>query len=528
MRQTYKGLLLVAIALAASCERSDPEEKMFSNEVIRFSADVPATKDFLNSGGLAVDGTKFEVYDYLSGYNGTISNHSNGEEFQYFGSHITYDSNQDAGKRWVFDGNAAYRWTHTGTHHFFGWLTMDPSYASVLNTASYFSNPAFNSASKSLSLSKSIQASSPQYDFLYSDIEAVDMADAIPETVPLPMRHLFAALGMSIANYSEAAVKVLSVTLPEFPARNAVKLDYSGSGVALTSPSGGAYPDPDYDSSNPFFTTSPIPAAGITLGAKSGQTVEYDVFNGTQVTQASPLTYRMVWPVSAARLRPTTAYTGSDPEREHPATDSLIVVRYSVNNIESNVRIKFPADYDDPQNTGMFLRPGVKTHLQLQFLDKQILLKYTALPWQYEEFPMSFEGDAISSTQLKFTENTYHSGGKVTDATGKHDVIELIQGSTAGNYVATGTFYIYTPVNATLTVGLGGNADDFIVSLNGGSESITINPERDGGLINFSIRPNGTPQSGSRCSLHFSVRNNGRESDADTEINRDKYYVVIP
>lgn len=534
MRQSYSALLLLTALFAAGCERTSPDEAVFSSETIRFTASVPETRALLESGSLTEDGTKFKVYDYLSDYNGTISGHS-GEEFAYFDDNITYDGSATPWK-WVFDADASYRWTHTGVHKFVGWLMLDPSNPTRLNTNTFFNpyTPAFSGSTHNVSLTKSLQANSDQYDFLYSDIVPVDVDNGIPESVPLPMQHLFSALGLSVSNFSESPVTVYSVTLPEFPAKNSVKLEYGdlSGNVAVTSPSGGAYPDPVYDSNNPFLAATTLPSAGVSLPAKSGNTVSYDVFSGSQVTQASPQSFKLVWPATYACVCPETPYTGpktgDNATRDYMAADSLIVVDYAQNGVrvQHPIRIKFPNDPDD--RSQFFLSPGTKTHLDLQFLDKQILLKFSVLPWQYEAFPMSFEGDAISSTQLKFTEGTYSDGGKVTDASGKHQVIELIQGSSAGNYVATGTFYIYTPVNATLTVGLGGNADDFTVQLNGGNESTTINPERNGGRVDFKIMPNGTPQRGARVSLHFSVRNNGRESDADTEINRDHYYVDIP
>ena len=84
---------------------------------------------------------------------------------------------------------------------------------------------------------------------------------------------------------------------------------------------------------------------------------------------------------------------------------------------------------------------------------------------------------------------------------------------------------------------MSGNTEDFFVSMDSGlptngighgSESITIDPHRDGGEITLTVRPKGTPTSGSRIFLHFAVRNNGRDSDADTEINRDSYMITIP
>ena len=194
------------------------------------------------------------------------------------------------------------------------------------------------------------------------------------------------------------------------------------------------------------------------------------------------------------------------------------------------MKIKFPTN----SNTQWFITAGKITHLSLQFLNKQISLSFTIKDWQFEKYPMSYENDAISATQLKFTLNTY-TGGETERINGvKHTVIKLTSSSTAGSYIATGSFKIFTPVNGVLTVGLGGNADDFNVTLQsgdatyGGTESITINPSRDGGKITLSIRPVGTPAHGSRCFLHFGVRNNGRDSEADSEINRDAYIVEFP
>ena len=384
MRQSYKALLLVVAALlaGAGCERTDPDEKVFSSEFIRFSADVQSTKGFLDQSTITYDNTQFKVYDYLSGYTGSISGHSDGTEFMYFDSDITYDDSREEGKQWVFHDDAAYRWTHTGTHKFFGYLLQDGQDYGHLKTSSFFSTytPATEST-HAITLGKTFTKDSYQYDFLYSDLQAVNTDDGIPATVPLPMNHLFAALGMSVSNFSEAAVEVLSVTLPEFPAKNTVKVDWGDltGNVAVTSPSGGAYPDPVYDSAAPFMTTGAFPSGGVTLPAKSGNTDEYDVFTGTKISDSNPLTFKMVWPVSISRLRPENPYTGpqtgANVGREYQATDSLICVSYRVNGISSSVRIKFPAEFDDPQHTGMFLRAGTKTHLNLQFLDKQILLK---------------------------------------------------------------------------------------------------------------------------------------------------------
>ena len=240
----------------------------------------------------------------------------------------------------------------------------------------------------------------------------------------------------------------------------------------------------------------------------------------------------MCWPVSLAALEPTVTGLDSGGNPTYSSTSPLISVRCKVGaEAARTIEFRFPK-LDGAVDA---ITAGKKTHLKLLFANKQVLLSYEILPWQYEEFPMEFEGDAISSTQLKFVDGTYTDGGKVTENGVKHVVIQLKESSEAGYYVAKGTFKIYTPVNATLSVAMSGDTEDFNVCLDSGNtntgngtESITIDPQRDGGLITLTIWPNGTAARGKKVYLHFAVRNGGRDADADTEINRDHYKVVIP
>ena len=158
----------------------------------------------------------------------------------------------------------------------------------------------------------------------------------------------------------------------------------------------------------------------------------------------------------------------------------------------------------------------------LQFLDKQIKLQFQVLPWDYEEVPMSFEIDAVNATQLKFVDGTYSDAGKVFEADGVTTTqqIAVLNGKTI-----EGSFNIYTPVGAHIQIGVSGDIDYFTVT----PSATTVNPEHAGGKIVLKIIPNTSkPRTRNvKIKMHFSVIRNGREMDADTEINRDNYTIIM-
>ena len=340
------------------------------------------------------------------------------------------------------------------------------------------------------------------------------------------MKHLFGAIGVTISNNSDLDVTIYGVRFLNFPNTNTVALEYGD----LTGNMVLSYPEP---AASGFFLPNKMNTP-ITLYNRHHATLAdktYDAITGTELSDDADPSYYLSWPMLRSTLEPVgTTYDG-DGNPVYSSSAPLIAIDCKVGTqTRKELTIKFPSITDTPS----FITAGKKTHLALQFLNKQIGLSFTIKDWQFEKYPMSYESDAISATQLKFTLNTYIDGGTEKINGVNHAVIKLTSSSSAGNYIATGTFKVFTPVNGTLSVGLGGNADDFIVSLQGGdeifggTESITINPSRSGGKITLSIRPNGTPAHGSRCFLHFAVRNNGRDSSADSEINRDGFIVEFP
>ncbi len=539
MRSIYRisGIIILS-ACILSCRRTDPMEAVFApEEIVLDAAPSAETKGFLNTGSLTVDGTQFQMFDYLSGYTGTLTDgggaqHSDGEEFQYFENTLTYKSGATPWQ-WLFGDVASpshYRWTRTGTHHFYGWMLKDatagtaPDSPSNRVSSSFFTT--YTPGTKMLTVGKSLTVDSPQYDFLYSDVVPVDViADGIPQKVDMPMKHLFGAFGITISNNSTLDIIVYSVRLKNFPGNGTATLDYDMiNGVALSQPdptSAGTYTYWDNKISSSFTLYNRNHAQGGKV---------YDCLTGTEIPSGGQPQFRLCWPMSFNALEPTKVEDDEDGNPVYSASSPLIEVRYAeAGKADGTITFRFPK----LEGATQAITAGKKTQLNLNFADKQIILSYDILPWLYKDFPMAFEEDAISATQLKFVENTFVSMPKVTDDSGKHDVIQLTASSTEGPYTAKGTFKVYTPVNAQLLVTLSGNGEDFVVTLDsgnstGGTQSITIDPHRDGALITLRIKPKGTPKSGSKCYLHFGILNNGRDSDADTEINRDNYMIVIP
>lgn len=537
---------LELLALLQSCTRietDDPGVPAETAEGIAFAPDVVSTKGLLNAGDINRTGTKIKVYDYLSGFDGEIEGNTitPGQTLQYFTNQITFDATES---KWPYcDPATTYPWTKSGNHAFFGWLTEDqhPGYLSPFKATNIFGNgqPTFNETTRVLTVPTTVlTTSTEQFDFSYSDVVAVDAATrVVGSAVPLRLKHFFGAIGITITNNSKNDVKVYSVQLKNFPNRANATIDFSSNASATVDAtyyelrSTGTY---DYW---PNKITNPLTLYNI--NDSNGGKV-YDVSNSALVAEGGVPNYFLAWPMSYRYLEPTVESVDDEGVVTYTAASPLIEVKYgdlsSTADNASTFTYRFPK-VNDPDATQAIIA-GKKYSLDLSFADHQIIVSFNQLPWTFEEYPMAYEGDAISTTQLKFTEGTYVSAPKYTTADGiRHDVIQLSPSSTAGEYIAKGTFKAYTPVNGVLTVGVSGNTEDFIVSLDSGlsptgpgrgSESIAIEPHRDGGQITLTVRPSSTSSSGSRIFLHFAVRNNGRDASADTEINRDNYMITIP
>jgi hypothetical protein len=157
---------------------------------------------------------------------------------------------------------------------------------------------------------------------------------------------------------------------------------------------------------------------------------------------------------------------------------------------------------------------GKKVHFTIQFSDKMIQLTTKVLPWDYNEYDVDYaEGTLVVPTGLKFDPSTCSIIDNVaTVVSGKNPV---------------GTFTIMAPVGGEWFVGLSGDTEYFTISPTSG----TIDPNNTAsGRVTLTVTPNlGLARpTDKQVKLRFTVIANGREIDAQSEINRDDWIILLP
>lgn len=487
----FFAVLLLSAGLLASCSKSSGiEEPVVPQEPETPTAKLPnitfgkpGTKAMLNDADLKTNGSKIHVYDLLSGYTGVTFEGWN-PNTPYIDEEIIYDGNVV----WKYASEGVYPWTATGTHKFFGYLTYDKK--------SDLTNPVTPTLSGTTMTVPSITftPASAQFDFLYSDMVTRDAATKDYSVVPLTFKHLFTALSVEVESKTDTKVRLKSITFAGLKNKNTAS-------IAFATPSEVTYGTSSVDGS--FFPTM---ASYIELD-------EDEVYDPLTKTEApSERTYFLLWPQTIDDVAPTNLET--DPTRQaqgytHLSTDSLIVVDYDLlvaGTWEHHAtRMKLPK---------MAWEAGKKYHFTIQFSDKLIQLTTKVLPWDYNEYDVDYsEGTVVVPTGLKFDASTCSVSGNVaTVVSGKNPV---------------GTFTIMAPVGGTWMVGMTGDTEYFSISPTSG----TIDPNgAESGRVSITVTPNLSlaRPADKQIRLKFTVTANGREVDAQSEINRDDWIILLP
>ena len=298
------------LALSACSEKQlGPDSGTADGPEIRFgvSEQGSGTKALIEADGLAVAGTQLHVFDILTGFNGTVNGQSpvNGE-LTYIDKTIGY-----VGSAWPFvtpatnaaETPAYYRWTKTGTHKFFGYLTKDPA-------GNTFTGATMSGKVLSISERALTPATTPQFDFLYSDIITRDAATGPYTAIPLSMSHLFTALSVELINETIVPIEDVQVSFIDVHPTQSATIDW-GDPVTETVNNVTKY--------YPRVTYTPGDAAELVLG-----TADLPGFVEGQTPAVTPLftdandaeEYRLLWPQSdldAASVKVTyLASSGTD------------------------------------------------------------------------------------------------------------------------------------------------------------------------------------------------------------------------
>lgn len=306
------------LALSACSERQlGPDSGTTDGPEIRFgvSEQGSGTKALIEANGLTATGSKAQlhVFDILTGFVGSVGTQTSDgtTPITYIDKTIGY-----VGSAWPFvktdgtaDTPAYYRWTKTGTHTFFGYLTKDPAGNSFAGTATMGTG---ENAKKLTISSFAMLPTTTQFDFLYSDIIERNAATGPHTPIPLEMRHLFTALSVNIVNETVAPINNVSISLTGVHPTQSATIDW-GNPVAVTVN--------NVTKNYPLVTYTPGTAAELSLGAANlpapaqGETSSTTpLFAGTQGDANSY--YRLLWPQSgldAASVKVTyLASSGTD------------------------------------------------------------------------------------------------------------------------------------------------------------------------------------------------------------------------
>ena len=502
--------IIVSVALlfiAVGCHKEGDEDSTYRSETIHF-AGGEVTKAFLEQNGIEKTGTQVKVYDFLTGFDGTINGVTvtPSDRVKYVDEVIEY--NESSTNKWPFLIVAhEYRWTRSGTHRFFGWLHKDRPFTPGLvpadekTTESFFgSSPVLNESTLVMTTpSYTWTKNSPQYDFVFSKQAVLrNAASGDYSDVILPMKHLFTAVSITLENMSTSTA--IEVTGLSTVYQGEDLLLHSGYATVDFSVNGELTPTYTLtgDAEHPLFDASAM--SGITVGV--GQ--KYDLLSGTNLTTSGSPTFYLTWPLTLGQVSPGPSGEDIFGDKYYLESEKILALSYSANGRPSEtVRIPFPQKA---------WRAGTKMHMNIEFTDKAISIVAETLPWDYNEQEMSFNGESL----------VVPDGGKlvIEGMSSLQDNAKVYL--TTENPELTCKLSISSLKGSTLVIKKIG-ADPAYFTLDPASLTIT------GGQLSFKIRGSSLPTGGVErtCKLSFSVElPDGREIDGDSEIlGNDHNYI---
>ena len=504
-RHTAQSLLFAALVCllpaAISCEKhgdTPKEPDTLAPIPIRFGAN-PVSRALLESNNFRTDGNRLKIYDFLTGFEGKVDGVSwPAEGAFYIDDILYYDSNADAAI-WQYQSEDSYVWTNSGTHRFFGYLTEDAVEDSdnhLMTTDLFGTLPnidlSFGDPRQVIPVT-TMTSETPQLDFVFSEVYNRTQSGSSHDysSIPLRFQHLFSAISITVENtMDEDDVVLESLSFGGIHNRQ-------GASIAFGPTTQLAYNDPtsvgDFLQGKTYGTL-----AHKTIVNDEAVTEKYDAFTGIKVDASHPAEYRLVWPQSADVVSPQ-----SEPDAlgRYPVTDSLISIGYTLKGIHYDKHVKFP--YTAWER-------GRKHQFNLMFSDRIIELTVRTDDWDYHEFSQSFIDKSIEGGRLEVDGPAIIEGKTATVDAGKTIKCH---------------FHLRTPQGGTWVIGKVGDVEYFTISPNTG----TIDASQNGGRIDFDIIPNlSLPRDSDKViTLSCAVRMGDRESDANTELNRDKIKFIL-
>ena len=500
LHRTYAACLLAALALGASCTKTvyDEGQQTESPAISLSVTEAAQTRAMIDNTNFGTSGNRIQVYDFWTD-GSTESKYIDA----YAGPEVVSTSSQHIkGTTWPFVDKTSgelvrYNWTSTGVHKFFGWFAVDATTEDVsgnMTAESFFGNGfSFKEDTKVLSIpAKTLDQSTPQFDFLYSDINSVDVTTTIPSNVAMSFSHLFAAVSFGAKNTSNSVVKLLEFKVEKLYNAKSATINFSGSTPTVVYADG--------TQGDVFRRVAYSDAAAVTVPKDGSGTTMYNIFGQPGDGQE----FTLIWPQTTEQLYSDKKVSeDGDGNPVYPESYKMYV-SYTVDGVPFTKRINF-------DNT-LAWEAGKKYHYDIIFADKMVELKCVVNPWEYVSEDINFENQTVSVKEGS-TLSWVASESEVDDKNLKVAIKD--------NKPAVGTFTLDTPKGGRWFAYLSGDVDAFKIIDGEGPvgtpAKIQVQPAVDSPLRDYVVK------------VHFIVRTaDGKTLDADSVLQPKVYSIILP
>ena len=450
------------------------------------------TRTFISEDTFNAEGNQIRVYDYYVP--------SSGSAYHYFDGDLNGDGVKDGegdiveynGSDWPFLGGK-YNWTADGVHNFFGWLekTVDPDTKDTYTVQDLFGDDfAFIKERNILSFPMtSIDHTTPQFDFMYSDIHHRNLnVDPYFTSVPLNFHHMFTAVSFGADNTTNSTIEIKEFRIEKILNRRSLSIDFNGTDPVLT------YTDA---SQNQYLTRS---SDSFTLGP---ETSIKDIF-----TNSNSQSFMMLWPLESTYLYCPDPVedlnaNGEIEYSEYPS-DYKMYIKYQVGGATYEKRMNFS---DVPWVSGKCY------HYDIIFADKAVELIFVVKEWDYQHQDVDYTDASVGVESTGVL--TWDGTVSLINETQKTVTIVNAQ-------PAKGTFTIKAPLGGSWMISLSGDVNAFEVTPD--------NAEINGKTSHISVKPLiSDPKRDYTVKLKFAVRRaDGRIITADREVQPIVYTIVLP
>ena len=495
----------MALLALGACHRADPEgNKAEDLIVLQPSGSDVATKGFINAADLRTSGTTVKIYDVLTGFTGLID----GDDYDVT-DEVTYiDDTLVYGTDWSFGSGAAWRWTRTGTHKFFGWLEED----AISGLSADDMGVTYYASSKTLSVPAiAFEKTSPQFDMSYSNVAKVNVESVAfnpNASVILPLNHLFSALAVTIQNNGGSDATIVSVEMENLVNKKSATINYSGDTPTLTlTPSAAA----EQTNFLAHFVNKDFDQGGT----------KYDLVTGQLIASNAKGSYYMMWPQTTAEVGEVDSDGGI-----------RFVVKYTYDGIydEDGVTLHEYTATCYLAEAVNELKAGRKYAINLQFKGKSLEITAEVMPWDAKYYDLDYSKNTIQAYPQANNE------GVLWLYTWEYDEALEVWRWVAGprdrkitmdsGKSIKGDFTILSPISGRwqITTYPAEAAQYFTITPSSGSiESLVGEGDIFNGYVEFIISPNGNVPSIQKLYFNVDIEINGLWRNANSEFNRKNW-----